>query len=192
MVYPSVGEPIEAEILWPNPASKVNGPCLEDRVFKTHIEKDDCLKVKIENLPYNTPRSLSPIQAAYSKPLNRLATNSFSATLWMLTKSEFAVNDLQVSLASVHVLLWWQEREISITDLKNRVFLSIITWFYLGTLGSFEIGHLPSWFLPLRHQLVTEWAICHPSRWTQVVKNWKQLKGLLTSPTLNCLFCNNQ
>lgn len=44
MVYPSVREPIEAEILWPNPASKVNGPCLEDRVLKTHIEKDDCLK----------------------------------------------------------------------------------------------------------------------------------------------------
>ena len=151
MVYLSVREPIEAEILWPNPASKVNGPCLEDRVLRPILKKTIAWKFKIENLPYNTPRSLSPIQAAYSKPLNRLATNSFSATLWMLTKSEFAVNDLQVSLASVHVLLWWQEREITITDLKNRVFLSIITWFYLGTLGSFEIWHLPS--LWLNHNL---------------------------------------
>ena len=174
------------------PLQKWTAPDLKTAFLRPILKKTIAWKVKIENLPYNTPRSLSPIQAAYSKPLNRLATNSFSATLWMLTKSEFAVNDLQVSLASVHVLLWWQEREITITDLKNRVFLSIITWFYLGTLGSFEIWHLPSWFLPLRHQLVTEWAICHPSRWTQVVKTWKQLKGLLTSPTLNCLFCNNR
>lgn len=44
MVYFSVRELIEVEILWLNFVLKVNGFCFEDCVFKIYIEKDDCLK----------------------------------------------------------------------------------------------------------------------------------------------------
>lgn len=78
---------------------------LENPSLHTGLKSVKKTETYENNLPKSTPRSLNPIQAANSEPLNRLETTAFSATLWMLTRLEFALNDLHVSLASVHVLL---------------------------------------------------------------------------------------
>lgn len=83
----------------------------------------DKLQKDQNNLPNNTPRSLNPIQAAKSEPLNRLATNLFSARLRMLTRSEFALTILQASLASVHVLLLKINQELQVLIWKTKIAL---------------------------------------------------------------------